>query len=96
MALGLSLFAFSTMLGWSYYGERNVEYLLGERAILPYRLLFVVVIAVAAVVHLDVVWLLSDIMNALMAFPNLVGLLLLSGIVWRETRSYFSRHEPQE
>jgi AGCS family alanine or glycine:cation symporter len=94
VALGLSLFAFSTMLGWSYYGERNVEYLMGERAIVPYRLLFVVVIAVAAVVQLDVVWLLSDIMNALMAFPNLVGLLLLSGIVWRETRSYFSRHGP--
>jgi AGCS family alanine or glycine:cation symporter len=94
VALGLSLFAFSTMLGWSYYGERNVEYLIGERAIVPYRLLFVVVIAVAAVVQLDVVWLLSDIMNALMAFPNLVGLLLLSGIVWRETRSYFSRHGP--
>ncbi|MFQ5690481.1 MAG: alanine/glycine:cation symporter family protein [Gemmatimonadota bacterium] len=92
VAVGLSLFAFSTMLGWSYYGERNLEYLLGERAVVPYRLLFVLVIAVGATVKLDVVWSLSDIMNALMAFPNLIGLLLLSGIVWRETRSYFGRY----
>jgi len=92
VAVSLSFFAFSTMLGWSYYGERNLEYLLGVRAIVPYRLLFVAVIAVSAVAKLDVVWLLSDIMNALMAFPNLIGLLLLSGLVWRETRSYFARH----
>ena len=92
VAVCLAFFAFSTMLGWSYYGERNLEYLIGVKAIFPYRLAFVTVIAVAAVAKLDVVWLLSDIMNALMAFPNLIGLLLLSGIVWRETRSYFSRH----
>ncbi len=92
VAICLAFFAFSTMLGWSYYGERNLEYLIGVKAIFPYRLAFVTVIAVAAVAKLDVVWLLSDIMNALMAFPNLIGLLLLSGIVWRETRSYFSRH----
>ncbi len=92
VAVCLSFFAFSTMLGWSYYGERNLEYLLGVKAIVPYRLLFVAVIAVSAVAKLDVVWLLSDIMNGLMAFPNLIGLLLLSGIVWRETRSYFARH----
>ncbi len=92
VAVSLSFFAFSTMLGWSYYGERNLEYLLGAKAIAPYRLLFVAVIAVSAVAKLDVVWLLSDIMNALMAVPNLIGLLLLSGLVWRETRSYFARH----
>jgi AGCS family alanine or glycine:cation symporter len=92
VAVCLSFFAFSTMLGWSYYGERNLEYLVGVKAIFPYRILFVLVIAIAAVARLDVVWLLSDIMNALMAFPNLVGLLLLSGVVWRETRSYFARH----
>ena len=92
VAVCLAFFAFSTMLGWSYYGERTLEYLIGVKAIFPYRLAFVTVIAVAAVAKLDVVWLLSDIMNALMAFPNLIGLLLLSGIVWRETRSYFSRH----
>ncbi|MFQ5745648.1 MAG: alanine/glycine:cation symporter family protein [Gemmatimonadota bacterium] len=93
VAVCLSFFAFSTILGWSYYGERNLEYLIGARAIVPYRLLFIAVIAIAAVVRLDVVWLVSDIMNALMAFPNLVGLLLLSGVVLRETRRYFSRGE---
>ena len=91
VAVCLSFFAFSTILGWSYFGERNLQYLVGVKAILPYRLLFVVVTAVAAVVELDIVWLVSDVMNGLMALPNLVGLLLLSGIVFRETRSYFNR-----
>ena len=92
VAISLSFFAFSTMLGWAYYGERSVEYLLGSRAVVPYRLLYIVVIAVAAAAPLGTVWLLSDIMNGLMAFPNLLGLLLLSGIVLRETRAYFSRY----
>ena len=92
VALSLSVFAFSTMLGWSYYGERQLEYLLGVKTVKPYRLLFVVVIAVSAVASLDVVWLVSDVMNGLMAFPNLIGLLLLSGLVYRETRDYFSRY----
>ncbi|MFW6192952.1 MAG: alanine/glycine:cation symporter family protein [Gemmatimonadota bacterium] len=92
VAVSLAVFAFSTMLGWSYYGERNLEYLLGEKVIVPYRLVFIAVIALAAVRPVEVVWLISDIMNGLMAAPNLVGLLLLSGVVWRETRSYFSRH----
>ena len=91
VALGLATFAFSTMLGWSYYGERSFAYLFGERVIRPYRLVFVLVVGLAAVVELDVVWLISDILNGLMAAPNLVGLLLLSGVVWRETRSYFNR-----
>ncbi len=92
VAGSLAVFAFSTMLGWAYYGERNLEYLLGEKVIVPYRLLFIAVIAVAASVQLEVVWLLSDIMNGLMAVPNLIGLILLSGVVLRETRSYFERH----
>ncbi len=96
VAISLSFFAFSTMLGWSYYGERNLEYFLGRRAVMPYRLLFVVVVAVSATVQLQVVWLLSDIMNGLMAFPNLVGLLLLSGVVLRETKSYFRRERAGE
>lgn len=91
VALALATFAFSTMLGWSYYGERSFAYLFGERVIRPYRLAFVLVVGLAAVVELDVVWLISDILNGLMAAPNLVGLLLLSGVVWRETRSYFNR-----
>lgn len=92
VAGSLAIFAFSTMLGWAYYGEKNLAYLLGDRVVVPYRLVFIGVIALAATVELDVVWLLSDIMNGLMAVPNLVGLLLLSGIVLRETRSYFERH----
>jgi AGCS family alanine or glycine:cation symporter len=94
VALCLTFFAFSTILGWSYYGERNLEYLVGVKAIIPYRLLFVMVTAVAAAVELDVVWTISDIMNGMMALPNLIGLLLLSGIVLRETRSYFGRYGP--
>jgi len=93
VAVMLTLFAFSTMLGWSYYGERCLVYLAGERIIVPYRVLFVGIAGVAAVVKLDVVWMVSDILNALMAVPNLVGLLLLSGVVWRETRYYFERKE---
>ncbi len=91
VAVALALFAFSTILGWSYYGERSLAYLIGERIVRPYRMAFVLVVAISAVTHLDVVWLVSDILNALMAAPNLVGLLLLSGVVWRETRSYFER-----
>ncbi len=96
VALSLATFAFSTMLAWSYYGERSLAYLFGERVIRPYRLAFVVVVALAATVNLDVVWLISRILNGLMAAPNLVGLLLLSGVVWRETRVYFGRGQPEK
>jgi len=91
VAVALALFAFSTMLGWSYYGERSLAYLAGDRVIRPYRLVFVGVAGVSAVLSLEVAWLVSDILNGLMAAPNLIGLLLLSGIVRRETRSYFAR-----
>jgi len=91
IALGLTFFAFSTILGWSYYGERSLVYLAGERAIRPYRIAFVLVAGLSAVVGLDAIWLVSDIFNALMAVPNLIGLVLLSGLVRRETRSYFAR-----
>ena len=85
------MFAFSTMLGWSYYGEKSIEYLLGERAILPYRIVFIIAIFFGAVRSLELVWGLSDVMNGLMALPNLVGLLLLSGVIARETRQFFER-----
>ena len=91
VAICLAMFAFSTILGWSHYGSRGIEYILGVRAILPYRLLFVVAAFLGSVYTLDFVWLLSDVMNGLMALPNLVGLLLLSGVVTAETRSYFER-----
>lgn len=95
VAVSLTCFAFSTIVGWAYYGERNLQYLIGPRAVVPYRLAFVAVIAVASTVELDVVWMVSELMNVMMAFPNLIGLVLLSGIVVRETRSYFSRQAGQ-
>jgi len=91
VTISLTMFAFSTMLGWSYYGEKSIEYLLGERAILPYRIVFILAIFFGAIRSLDLVWGLSDVMNGLMALPNLVGLLLLSGVIARETREYFKR-----
>ena len=91
VAFSLSLFAFSTMLGWAYYGEKSLEYLLGVKAVMPYRVVFIAAIFVGSIGTLDVLWLLSDIMNGLMALPNLIGLLLLSGVIVAETRSYFER-----
>ncbi len=91
VAICLAMFAFSTILGWSHYGSRGIEYILGVRAILPYRLLFILAAFLGSIYTLDFVWLLSDVMNGLMALPNLVGLLLLSGVVAVETRGYFER-----
>lgn len=91
VAVSLSMFAYSTILGWCYYGEKGLEYLVGERAVRPYRVLFVVAVFVGAVRSLDFVWLFSDVMNGLMALPNLVGLLVLSGLLARETRGFLDR-----
>lgn len=89
VTFGLCLFAFTTMIGWSYYGERCVVFLFGERGVLPFRLLWVLAIPVGAVVDLGVVWKLADILNACMAFPNLAALILLSPVVFRLTREYY-------
>lgn len=89
VALATVLFAFSTLIGWSYYGEKAVEYLLGTRAVVLYRVAFVAVIPVGAMLQLELVWNFSDLMNGLMAIPNLIGLLLLSKVVRDETRRYF-------
>ena len=86
VAVGLALFAYTTLLGWSYYGERCAEYLFGTRIILPYRLLWVLAIPAGAVAGLQPLWLLADVMNGLMAVPNLIALLLLSPVVFRLTR----------
>jgi AGCS family alanine or glycine:cation symporter len=86
--VGLFTFVFSTILGWSYYGERAVEYLFGKRAITPYRLLWVAAVFVGSVASLPFVWDFADAMNALMALPNLVALFALSGVIVRETREY--------
>lgn len=90
VAVGLALFAYSTVIGWAYYGERNIVYLFGRGGVLPYRLVFIVVIFLGAFLALDLVWILADVLNGLMALPNLIGLLILSPIVLRETRHYFS------
>ena len=91
VALCLAMFAFSTILGWAYYGGRSIEYILGARAVVPYRILWVIATFLGAVYTLDFVWLFSDVMNGLMAVPNLVGLLLLSGVAARETDKYLAK-----
>jgi AGCS family alanine or glycine:cation symporter len=90
VTFGLALFAFTTILGWSVYGERCWEYLLGIRAIVPFRLMWVAVVPIGAMLHLDFIWLVADTLNALMAIPNLVALLLLSPVVFKMTRDYFA------
>jgi AGCS family alanine or glycine:cation symporter len=90
VAFGIIFFAFSTAISWSYYGDRSVEYLFGPKLILPYRVLFCLLLPVGAYVKLSTVWTVSDIFNALMAGPNLFGLLCLSPLVVRMTREYFA------
>ena len=90
LVLGLVLFAFSTVLGWAYYGERCVEYCMGKKALIPYRVLYILVAAIAPVVALDLVWTIADILNALMAVPNLIAVLLLSPVIVKETKKYLN------
>ena len=88
VAISLVFFAYSTVLGWAYYGERNVERLIGIKGVMPYRLIFSAVVLVGALMKLGDVWTFSDIANGLMALPNLLGLLICSGLIARETRIY--------
>ncbi|WP_420549935.1 alanine/glycine:cation symporter family protein [Curvivirga sp.] len=90
VAIALALFAFTTILGWSFYGERCVEYLLGVKFIVPYRILWILAVPVGAVLSLDFVWLVSDTLNAMMALPNLIAILVLSPVVFKMTRAYFA------
>ena len=90
LVVGIITFAWSTILGWSYYGERCAQYLWGKKAILPYKILFVAVVVVGPVLALDLVWTIADILNALMAIPNLIAVLLLSGVIAKETKYYLS------
>lgn len=92
VTFGLSLFAFTTILGWSIYGEKCVEYLFGVRSITPFRILWVIAVPVGAISKLSFVWLVADTLNALMALPNLIALLLLSPVVFKLTRDYFAKH----
>ncbi|MGO1637968.1 alanine/glycine:cation symporter family protein [Ancrocorticia populi] len=88
VTLCLAMFAFSTILGWCYYGERNVERLVGVKWVLPYRVLFSLIVFVGATTSLSVVWNVADILNGLMAIPNLIGLIVMSGLIARETKYY--------
>lgn len=93
VTFGLIVFAFTTIVAWSYYGERCAEYLFGVKAIMPYRYLWVMLLFVGAVANLGIVWLIADILNALMAIPNLIALLALSGTIFTATKGYFEREQ---
>lgn len=90
VTFGITLFAFTTLLGWSFYGEKCVEYLFGVRSITPFRTLWIIAIPIGATAQLNFIWLLADTLNALMALPNLVALILLSPLVFKLTRDYFA------
>lgn len=87
----LVLFAFTTILGWSYYGERCFEFLFGTKHIKLYRVIFVIMVALGGFLKLELIWIIADIVNGLMALPNLIALLALSSVIIRETKNYFSR-----
>ncbi|MFA6129964.1 MAG: sodium:alanine symporter family protein [Candidatus Omnitrophota bacterium] len=91
LTIGLLTFVFSTIIGWSYYGEKSAEYLFGHRAIKPYRWLWIAAVMVGSVATLPIVWSFSDIANALMALPNLISLLVLSSVVHAETKDYLAK-----
>lgn len=90
---GLALFAFSTIIAWSYYGDRSVKFMFGEKAVLPYRVIYTLLIVVGAVVPLQLVWNIADITNILMAVPNLIALVLLSALVKKMKDEYFEKHK---
>lgn len=96
VTIGLLLFAFTTLLGWAYYGEKCVEYLFGAKSVPIYRIIFSLIVVPGAVLELDIVWKISDICNGLMAFPNLIGLCALSGVVIAETKDFLSVLKQEE
>lgn len=96
VAIGIILFAYSTILGWAYYGEKCAEYLLGTKVLLPYRWLWVIAVFIGTAVQLPFVWNLADVLNGLMAVPNLIGLLLLSGVIVSETRDFVQNVRAKE
>ena len=89
VSLGLVLFAYSTIISWSYYGEKGFEYIFGRESVLPYKFIYLIFLPIGASLKLDIVWGFADIANALMAVPNLIALLVLSGVVAAATRKYF-------
>ncbi|MGB0361161.1 MAG: alanine/glycine:cation symporter family protein, partial [Endozoicomonas sp.] len=95
IAIALSVFAFTTILGWALYGERSVEYIFGVKAIAPYRILWILAIPLGAVMSLDFIWLVADTLNAMMALPNLIALFMLSPVVFTLSKDYFDKGEGQ-
>jgi AGCS family alanine or glycine:cation symporter len=93
VAIALAIFAFTTIIGWSFYGERCVEYIFGVKAIGPYRVLWILAVPAGAVLSLDFIWLVADTLNAFMAIPNLIALLLLSPVVFQVTREFFAENK---
>ena len=96
VGIGLCLFAFSTMIAWSYYGDRSARFLFGESAVIPYRIVFTLLVVVGAAVPLKLVWNLADTTNILMAIPNLICLFLLAGLVKRMKNDYFAKHKDND
>jgi AGCS family alanine or glycine:cation symporter len=95
LSLCIALFAFTTMLGWSYYGERCAQFLLGSKVVLPFRVLWVIGVFIGTQMSLGLVWKMSDALNGMMAIPNLLALLLLSPVVFKLTRQYFAQQDTQ-
>jgi len=95
VTLGLILFAYSTILGWSYYGEKSIEYLFGTSVIMPYRMLFIAAVLLGSTLKVSFVWTLADCFNGLMAVPNLIGLLCLSPVIARETKEYMAKRKAE-
>lgn len=89
VAISTAFFAYSTLIGWSYYGEKSIEFLFGEKSVNPYRVVFVVFVLIGSISALEIVWNFSDVANALMAIPNLIALIVLSKVVQSETKRYF-------
>ncbi|MDR3227264.1 MAG: sodium:alanine symporter family protein [Prevotellaceae bacterium] len=92
LGVSLLMFAFTTIIGWSYYAEKSIEYLFGRKSVLPYKIVYLIMVFVGAVFSIDLIWDFSDITNGLMAIPNLIALLLLSGVVAAETKKYLKNN----
>ncbi len=90
LVVGIITFAFSTVLGWAYYGERCVEYFAGKKVLIPYRILYIAVAVIAPIVSLNLIWLIADTLNAMMAIPNLIAVLFLSPVIVAETKKYLN------
>lgn len=93
VAIALAIFAFTTIIGWSFYGERCIQFLFGEKSVLPYRIVWILAVALGANVSLDFIWLVADTLNAAMAIPNLIALALLSPVVFKLTKEYFEQQK---